>query len=169
MTGEKKMALGIAVLTVSDTRTEETDYSGGSLVANLISAGHVLAERKIITDDRYKVRSVLSQCIAAENVHVILMTGGTGFSRRDVTPEAVLPLLDKTIDGFGEMFRALSIAAVKSSTIQSRALAGMANNTVIFCLPGSTSACELAWTEIIAPQLDSNNKPCNFVAAIQGD
>jgi molybdenum cofactor biosynthesis protein B len=169
MASEKQMVLRIAVLTVSDTRNEETDHSGQALLDGLKGAGHMLAERKIITDDRYKIRAALSQWIADTDVHVILITGGTGFARRDVTPEAVLPLLDKTIDGFGEMFRALSITDVKSSTIQSRALAGMANRTVIFCLPGSTSACELAWREIIAPQLDSNNKPCNFVAAMQGD
>jgi len=167
--GEITMALRIAVLTVSDTRDEETDHSGQILVTHLENSGHLLAERAISTDDRYKVRAVLSQWIADANIHAILVTGGTGFARRDVTPEAVLPLLDKTIDGFGEMFRALSIADVKSSAIQSRALAGMANHTVIFCMPGSTSACELAWKEIIAPQLDSNNKPCNFVGVIQGD
>ena len=169
MVGEDMMALRIAVLTVSDTRNEATDHSGQTLVTHLENAGHLLADRAIITDDRYKVRAVLSQWIADETIHVVLVTGGTGFARRDVTPEAVLPLLDKTIDGFGEMFRALSIADVGSSTVQSRAVGGLANNTVIFCLPGSTGACELAWNKIIAAQLDSNNKPCNFVTAIQGD
>ena len=169
MVGEDMMALRIAVLTVSDTRNEATDHSGQALVTHLENAGHLLADRAIITDDRYKVRAVLSQWIADETIHVVLVTGGTGFARRDVTPEAVLPLLDKTIDGFGEMFRALSIADVGSSTVQSRAVGGLANNTVIFCLPGSTGACELAWNKIIAAQLDSNNKPCNFVTAIQGD
>jgi len=169
MTAKNQMTLQIAVLTVSDTRREETDHSGQTLINHLLAANHLLVDRRIITDDLYKVRAVLSQWIADDTVHAILVTGGTGFARRDVTPEAVMPLLDKTIDGFGELFRALSINAVGSSTIQSRALAGMANNTVIFCMPGSTSACDLAWDEIIAPQLDSNNKPCNFVSAIQGD
>ena len=169
MATDKQLGCRIAVLTVSDTRREDNDHSGQALINGLQGAGHTLAAREIVTDDLYKVRAVLSGWIADAAVHAILVSGGTGFSSRDVTPEAVRPLLDKTIEGFGEMFRALSIAEVKSSTIQSRALAGMANRTVIFCMPGSTSACELAWKEIIEPQLDSRNKPCNFVSVIQAD
>ncbi len=155
--------LNIAVLTVSDTRNEETDTSGGSLVDNLQSAGHHLVEKQIVIDDKYDIRAVLSRWIADKNVQVVLVTGGTGFTGRDTTPEAVTPLFDKTIEGFGELFRQVSFNEIGTSTIQSRALAGMANKTLIFCMPGSTNACRTAWDHIIQSQLDSRHKPCNFV------
>jgi molybdenum cofactor biosynthesis protein B len=155
--------LNIAVLTVSDTRNEETDTSGRSLVDNLQSAGHHLVEKQIVIDDKYDIRAILSRWIADKNVQVVLVTGGTGFTGRDTTPEAVAPLFDKTIEGFGELFRQVSFNEIGNSTIQSRALAGMANKTLIFCMPGSTNACRTAWDHIIQSQLDSRHKPCNFV------
>lgn len=155
--------LNIAVLTVSDTRNEETDTSGRSLVDNLQSAGHSLVEKQIVIDDKYDIRAILSRWIADKNVQVVLVTGGTGFTGRDTTPEAVSPLFDKTIEGFGELFRQVSFSEIGTSTIQSRALAGMANKTLIFCMPGSTNACRTAWDHIIQSQLDSRHKPCNFV------
>ena len=155
--------LNIAVLTVSDTRNEETDTSGRSLVDNLQSAGHHLVEKQIVMDDKYDIRAILSRWIADKNVQVVLVTGGTGFTGRDTTPEAVAPLFDKTIEGFGELFRQVSFNEIGNSTIQSRALAGMANKTLIFCMPGSTNACRTAWDHIIQSQLDSRHKPCNFV------
>lgn len=155
--------LNIAVLTVSDTRNEETDTSGRSLVDNLQSAGHHLVEKQIVIDDKYDIRAILSRWIADKNVQVVLVTGGTGFTGRDTTPEAVAPLFDKTIEGFGELFRQVSFNEIGTSTIQSRALAGMANKTLIFCMPGSTNACRTAWDHIIQSQLDSRHKPCNFV------
>lgn len=155
--------LNIAVLTVSDTRNEETDTSGRSLVDNLQSAGHHLVEKQIVIDDKYDIRAILSRWIADKNVQVVLVTGGTGFTGRDTTPEAVTPLFDKTIEGFGELFRQVSFNEIGTSTIQSRALAGMANKTLIFCMPGSTNACRTAWDHIIQSQLDSRHKPCNFV------
>jgi molybdenum cofactor biosynthesis protein B, proteobacterial len=155
--------LNIAVLTVSDTRNEETDTSGRSLVDNLQSAGHHLVEKQIVIDDKYDIRAILSRWIADKNVQVVLVTGGTGFTGRDTTPEAVAPLFDKTIEGFGELFRQVSFHEIGTSTIQSRALAGMANKTLIFCMPGSTNACRTAWDHIIQSQLDSRHKPCNFV------
>ncbi|MDD2343990.1 MAG: molybdenum cofactor biosynthesis protein B [Tolumonas sp.] len=157
------MPLNIAVLTVSDTRNEETDTSGRSLVDNLQSAGHHLVEKQIVIDDKYDIRAILSRWIADNNVQVVLVTGGTGFTGRDTTPEAVAPLFDKTIEGFGELFRQVSFNEIGTSTIQSRALAGMANKTLIFCMPGSTNACRTAWDHIIQSQLDSRHKPCNFV------
>ena len=155
--------LNIAVLTVSDTRNEETDTSGRSLVDNLQSAGHHLVEKQIVIDDKYDIRAILSRWIADKNVQVVLVTGGTGFTGRDTTPEAVAPLFDKTIEGFGELYRQVSFNEIGTSTIQSRALAGMANKTLIFCMPGSTNACRTAWDHIIQSQLDSRHKPCNFV------
>ncbi len=159
-------ALAVAVLTVSDTRNEDTDTSGKYLVEALQSAGHTLADKQIVRDDIYQIRAVLSRWIAEEPVKAVLITGGTGFSGRDSTPEAVLPLFDKVIDGFGEIFRAYSLQEIGSSTIQSRAIAGLANNTVIFCMPGSTGACKTAWINIIREQLDSEHKPCNFVGVL---
>lgn len=161
------MALDIAVLTVSDTRTADTDTSGQYLQDALLAAGHRCFDRQIVRDDIYQVRAVLSRWIADESVQAVLVTGGTGFSGRDSTPEAVAPLLDKTIDGFGEVFRALSLAEIGSSTVQSRALGGLANHTVIFCMPGSTGACRTAWTGIIRDQLDSRHRPCNFVGVLR--
>lgn len=157
------MPVNIAVLTVSDTRTEETDTSGKVLVECLTSTGHRLAEKVIITDDIYQIRAVVSRWIAAPNVDVALITGGTGITWRDVTPEAITPLLDKTIEGFGELFRAISYQEIKTSTLQSRAFAGIANGTLIFCVPGSTNACRTAWNNILKDQLDSRHAPCNFI------
>lgn len=154
--------LNLAVLTVSDTRGLEQDTSGQYLADSLSTAGHTLADRQIIPDDVDKIRTLVSGWIADPGMHGLLITGGTGFTLRDSTPEAVSPLLEKEITGFGELFRQLSYEDIGSSTIQSRALGGLANNTVIFCLPGSTGACRLAWEKIIAEQLDSRHKPCNF-------
>ena len=156
----------IAVLTVSDTRTPETDTSGQLLADSLESAGHKLADRKLIKDDVYQIRAIVSQWIASADVEAILITGGTGFSGRDTTPEAVTPLFDKQIEGYGELFRHISYRDIGTSTVQSRAVGGLANNTVIFCMPGSTNACRTAWDEIIREQLDSRHKPCNFVKLI---
>ena len=161
-------ALKVAVLTVSDTRTQETDTSGAFLEEALLDAGHDIADRQIVIDDVYQLRAIVSQWIAEPDVEVILTTGGTGFSGRDSTPEALAPLFDKTIDGFGEVFRALSLTEIGSSTVQSRALAGLANGTVIFCMPGSTGACRAAWEGVLRDQLDSEHKPCNFVGVLRG-
>lgn len=163
---ENFIALPVAVLTVSDTRNQETDTSGNFLVEALQAAGHTLADKQIVRDDIYQIRAVLSRWIADEQVKAVLVTGGTGFSGRDSTPEAVLPLFDKVIDGFGEIFRAYSLQEIGSSTIQSRAVAGLANNTVVFCMPGSTGACKTAWVNIIREQLDSAHRPCNFVGVL---
>lgn len=155
--------LNVAVLTVSDSRTLEQDTSGQYLADSLQEAGHHLADRQLITDDIYKIRAVISDWIADPEVHAVITTGGTGFYIRDSMPEAVSVLFDKKIDGFGEMFRLISKDEIGMSTIQSRAIAGMANNTVIFCLPGSSGACRTGWTKIINDQLDSRTGPCNFV------
>ena len=162
-------ALNVAVLTVSDTRTRDTDTSGQFLENALLEAGHNLADRTIVIDDIYRIRAVLSAWIADPDMHSILVTGGTGFSGRDSTPEAVLPLFDKTIEGFGEVFRALSFEEIGSSTVQSRALAGLANRTAVFCMPGSTGACKTAWNGLIRDQLDIDHRPCNFVKVLKGD
>ena len=161
-------ALKVAVLTVSDTRTQETDTSGAFLEEALREAGHEIADRQIVIDDVYQLRAIVSQWIADPEVEVILTTGGTGFSGRDSTPEALAPLFDKTIDGFGEVFRSLSHTEIGSSTVQSRALAGLANGTVIFCMPGSTGACRTAWECVLRDQLNSEHKPCNFVGVLRG-
>ncbi|QMV13801.1 molybdenum cofactor biosynthesis protein B [Vibrio spartinae] len=153
----------IAVLTVSDTRTEENDTSGGYLAEQLQQAGHQLVDKQIVVDDRYKIRAIVSQWIADEGVQVVLITGGTGFTSRDSTPEALTPLFDKQVEGFGELFRMVSYEEIGTSTIQSRALAGFANHTVIFAMPGSTGACKTAWTKIIGQQLDASHQPCNFM------
>jgi molybdenum cofactor biosynthesis protein B len=161
--------LNVAVLTVSDTRTRDTDTSGQFLEDALLEAGHNLADRTIVIDDIYRIRSVLSAWIADPDMHSVLVTGGTGFSGRDSTPEAVLPLFDKTIEGFGEVFRTLSFEEIGSSTVQSRALAGLANRTAIFCMPGSTGACKTAWNGLIRDQLDIDHRPCNFVKVLKGE
>lgn len=158
--------VNVAVMTVSDTRTPANDTSGDVLANSLREAGHHVADRKIVKDDIYQIRAVLSQWIADANIQAVITTGGTGFSGRDSTPEAIAPLFDKHIEGFGELFRAVSYTEIGSSTIQSRALAGLANNTVIFCVPGSTNACKTAWEKIIKEQLDSRHKPCNFVGVL---
>lgn len=159
--------LPIAVLTVSDTRDLSSDTSGDYLTEALQAAGHVLADRRLVQDDIYAIRAVLSAWIAYSGIAAILISGGTGFSGRDSTPEAARVLFDKTIDGFGELFRQVSRAEIGTSTIQSRALAGLANRTLIFCLPGSTGACRTAWQEIIVPQLDNRTRPCNFVPQLK--
>jgi molybdenum cofactor biosynthesis protein B len=161
--------LNVAVLTVSDTRTRDTDTSGQFLEDALLEAGHNLADRTIVIDDIYRIRAVLSAWIADPDMHSVLVTGGTGFSGRDSTPEAVQPLFDKTIEGFGEVFRALSFEEIGSSTVQSRALAGLANRTAIFCMPGSTGACKTAWNALIRDQLDIDHRPCNFVKVLKGE
>lgn len=155
--------LHIAVMTVSDTRTESSDRSGQYLVDQLQQAGHHLIEKAIVPDNIYQIRAVVSRWIVEPTVQVVLTTGGTGLTGRDGTPEAVQPLLDKEITGFGELFRYLSYAEIKTSTIQSRALAGVANGTYLFCLPGSTGACRTAWEQILRDQLDYRHLPCNFV------
>ncbi|HET9032602.1 MAG TPA: molybdenum cofactor biosynthesis protein B [Dokdonella sp.] len=154
--------LTLCVLTVSDSRTAANDTSGDYLVEVLKEAGHRLHERDIVKDNRYQMRAIVSQWIANDSVHGILITGGTGFTGRDSTPEAIEPLLDKLMPGFGEMFRAVSIEEIGTSSLQSRAFAGLANQTFIFCLPGSTSACRTAWEKIIESQLDARTKPCNL-------
>ncbi len=162
-------SIGIAVLTVSDTRTLETDSSGQLLVDSLLQEGHRLVDRQIVIDDIYKIRAVLSDWIAHADVQAVLVTGGTGFTGRDSTPEAVAVLFDKKVEGFGELFRQLSFDEIGTSTVQSRALAGLSNGTVIFCLPGSTNACKTGWSKIIRDQLDSTYKPCNFVGVLKTD
>ena len=161
-----KTPLNIAVLTVSDTRNETSDTSGQYLVESLRAAGHSLVEKVIEPDDIYRLRAVVSRWIAAPEIHVVLVTGGTGFSGRDSTPEALLPLFDKVIEGFGETFRALSLQEIGSSTLQSRAIGGLANRTVVFCMPGSTGACRTGWEGIIRDQLDSSFGPCNFASIV---
>lgn len=157
------VSLRIAVLTISDTRTEETDTSGTVLADRLTGKGHILADKRIVKDNIYEIRAVLSRWIADPEVRAVITTGGTGLTSRDGTPEAVLPLLDKEIAGFGEMFRAISFEEIKTATLQSRALAGVANGTYIFCLPGSSGACKTGWDNLIEAQLDYRTKPCNFV------
>ena len=154
--------LNIAVMTVSDTRTQETDKSGGKLKSLLEAAGHRSAEQAIVPDDIYRIRAEISRWIADPEIQVVITTGGTGLTGRDGTPEAVGPLLDKLIDGFGEMFRSLSWRDINTSTLQSRCLAGVANGTYIFCLPGSTGACKTGWDELIEKQLDYRTRPCNL-------
>ena len=154
--------LNIAVLTVSDTRTEETDKSGRVLQEGAEEAGHKVVAKVIVKDDVYQMRAIFSRWIADPDVHAILSTGGTGIASRDSTPEAVIPLLDKPIEGFGELFRAVSMEEIGASAIQSRAFAGLANQTLIFCLPGSTGACRTGWSKILQPQLDHRTRPCNF-------
>lgn len=167
MSNERQfLPLNIAILTVSDSRVDENDTSGDKLVELLQADGHNLAEKKIVADDRYQIRSVISKWIADDNVSAIITTGGTGLTGRDGTPEAVLPLVDKVIDGFGEVFRMLSYEKIKTSTIQSRAMAGVANGTFIFCLPGSTGACKDGWSMLISSQLDYRTRPCNLVELI---
>lgn len=157
------IALNIAVLTISDSRTDADDISGKTLVERIEKSGHHVYIKKIVPDDLYAIRAVISNWIVEKNIHAILTTGGTGVTGRDGTPEAVVPLLDKTLDGFGEVFRMLSYQQIKTSTLQSRAVAGVANGSYIFCLPGSSSACRTAWDDLIKAQLDSRTKPCNLV------
>jgi len=157
------IALKIAILTISDSRTEADDISGKILVERVQQEGHQLYQKKIAADNIYQIRAVVSGWIADDDVNVVLTTGGTGVTGRDGTPEAVAPLLDKVLDGFGEVFRMISYGDIKTSTIQSRAIAGVANATYIFCLPGSSGACASAWDELIKEQLDHRTQPCNLV------
>jgi len=163
MSEREFVPVNICIMTVSDSRTEETDTSGKALVDRLTADGHRLVEKSIVKDDVYKIREILSKWIAAAEVHVVITTGGTGLTGRDITPEAVRPLLDKEIEGIGELFRWISYQDIKTSTVASRALGGTANGTFIFCLPGSTGACRTGWDDIIGPQLDYRNSPCNMV------
>jgi molybdenum cofactor biosynthesis protein B len=162
-TSTARRFVSVAVLTVSDSRTVQTDTSGDYLQAALEQEGHQLGDRKLVIDDVYLMRAVVSAWIADPAIEVVLTTGGTGFTGRDSTPEALSPLFDKRIEGFGELFRQLSFDEIGTSTVQSRCLAGLANNTAIFCLPGSTGACKTGWQGIIRQQLDSTHQPCNFV------
>ena len=163
MTDIPNTPLTIALLTISDTRTEANDTSGDLLNDCIRSANHRLADRVIIKDDVYQIRAKVAAWIASPEVQVIISTGGTGFSGRDSTPEAVTPLFDKTIVGFGELFRQVSYDEIGSSTIQSRCVGGLANKTLVFCLPGSNNACQTGWNKILNEQLDSRHKPCNYV------
>ena len=166
MAGNKPQAefvpLNIAVVTVSDTRTEESDTSGQYLQTAAREAGHKILSKHIVKDDIYKLRALIAALIADDATHVILVTGGTGFTKRDNTVAAVTPLLDSHIDGFGELFRQVSFEEIGTSTIQSRAFAGLSNSTAVCCMPGSTAACKTAWGRIINSQLDSRHRPCNF-------
>ncbi|MEZ9199412.1 molybdenum cofactor biosynthesis protein B [Shewanella sp. 10N.286.54.B9] len=161
------LPLNIAILTLSDSRNIETDTSGQFLENALLEAGHNLADRQIIKDDKYQIRSVISQWVASENVQVIITTGGTGFTERDNTPDAVKPLFDRDIEGFGELFRYITYTELGTSTVQSRALGGIANKTAIFCLPGSTGACKTGWNKVLKEQLDATHRPCNFVMHVK--
>ena len=162
MTSADFQSLAICVLTVSDSRTLAEDTSGDFLVQALTEAGHRVVERTLLPDDRYKLRAIISKWIADDGIDGILVTGGTGFTGRDSTPEALLPLLDKDMPGFGELFRAVSVEEIGTSALQSRAFAGLANGTFLFALPGSTSACRTAWDKILRAQLDARTKPCNL-------
>ena len=155
--------VNIAVLTISDTRTESDDKSGDAIVNRVVEAGHQLHQKRIVPDDMYQIRAAVSTWVADAEIQVIITTGGTGVSGRDGSPEAIAPLLDKTLDGFGEMFRVLSYDDIGTSTLQSRALAGVVNGTYIFVLPGSPGAVKLAWEKLISHQLDYRTRPCNLV------
>lgn len=158
--------LNIAILTVSDTRTEENDTSGHYLMQAINDEGHTLADKAIVTDNKYELRALVSKWIADDNINVIISTGGTGFIGTDTTPEALSVLFDQHIEGFGELFRHISYQEIGTSTVQSRALGGIANKTAIFCLPGSTGACKTGWHGILKEQLDGSHKPCNFVGML---
>ena len=160
------ISLAIAVLTVSDSRTQATDKSGGLLVERLEAAGHRLAEKRIVPDDKYAIRAAVSGWIADPDVDVVISTGGTGVTGRDGTPEAVSALLDKHIDGFGEMFRTISYEEIGTSSLQSRCIAGVSNGCYVFCLPGSRNACATGWDKIVSFQLDHRTRPCNLVELI---
>jgi molybdenum cofactor biosynthesis protein B len=155
--------VNFAVLTVSDTRSLEEDRSGAALTERIAAAGHTLADRAIVADDEKKIRKIVKKWIADPGIDVVITTGGTGFTGRDVTPEAIEPLFDKRMDGFSVLFHKVSFDKIGTSTIQSRATAGLANETFVFCLPGSPGACRDAWDEILAKQFDYRQRPCNFV------
>ncbi|MCE9682496.1 molybdenum cofactor biosynthesis protein B [Halomonas alkalisoli] len=160
------LPLSMAVLTVSDTRDFDQDGSGDLIRSSLVEAGHKLVERRIVPDDIYRIRAVVSCWVSRSDIQVIIVNGGTGFTPRDTTPEALMPLFDRTVDGYGELFRQLSYHTIGTSTIQSRAVAGVANRTLIFTMPGSPKACATAWNGILAEQLDARTRPCNFVAMV---
>ncbi len=159
----KFVPLNIAVLTVSDTRKLDDDRSGDTLQSRLIKAGHLLAARAIVTDDRDAIQKQVKLWVQDDGIDIIISTGGTGFTGRDVTPESVEPLFDKRMDGFSELFHRISFDKIGTSTIQSRATAGLCGTTFVFCLPGSPGACKDAWDGILEPQLDYRHMPCNFV------
>ena len=160
-------ALRIAVLTVSDRRDASDDTSGDYLREAVTEAGHQVLDRAIVADNLYRIRAVVSSWIASADVQVVIVNGGTGFNSKNSTPEALLPLFDRAIEGFGEVFRMLSWEEIGSSTLQSRAVAGLANQTLIFAMPGSTSACRTAWERIICEQLDARTRPCQFVSHLK--
>jgi molybdenum cofactor biosynthesis protein B len=164
MTEESRafVPLAIAILTVSDSRKEENDTSGQTLAARVCDAGHRVVDKRIVPDNIYRIRAVVSDWIADPEVQVVITTGGTGVTGRDGTPEAISVLFDKTLEGFGEIFRSISFQEIATSTIQSRAIAGVANGTYLFCLPGSTGACRTGWDQLISAQLDSRTRPCNL-------
>jgi len=164
-----KISLKVAVLTVSDTRSQKTDKSGGFLKQAVVNDGHQVVTNQIIKDDIQIIHNQVAEWIESADVQVILITGGTGFAPRDVTPDAIEPLFERDIPGFGELFRYISYKEIGTSTIQSRATAGMANRTLIFAMPGSTGACRTAWTQILSEQLNSTHKPCNFVSLLKPD
>lgn len=159
--------LNLAILTVSDSRTMDNDSSGRLIAERATGAGHRVVARELCHDERYLLRAIFSHWIADAGIQVVISTGGTGVTGRDNTPEALEPLLDKRIEGFGELFRALSFEEIGASTIQSRTLAGLANATLLFCLPGSTNACRTAWDGILGPQLDRRTQPCNFARLLE--
>jgi len=158
--------LTFAILTISDTRTLENDRSGAYLLEAVTQAGHRLIDRQWVEDNRYIIRAIVSPWIADPSIQVILTTGGTGIAPRDTTPEAIQPLLDRDLPGFGELFRWLSYPEIGCATLQSRAFAGLANDTLLFCLPGSTGACRTAWEQILQHQLNAETPPCNFVSLL---
>ena len=162
MEADTFVVLNFAVLTISDTRTEATDKSGRVLAEGLQVAGHRLVTKAIVPDNIYQIRAIVSTWIAEDTIQAILTTGGTGVTGRDRTPEALQPLFDKEIPGFGEIFRMVSFAEIGTATLQSRAIAGVANGTYIFCLPGSTGACRTGWNKLLKDQFDACHKPCNF-------
>ena len=164
MSEKEIVPVSVAVMTVSDSRTEDDDTSGDALVERLTAESHKLADRCIIADDIYKIRETISRWIVSADVDVIITTGGTGLTGRDITPEAIRPLLDKEIEGVGELFRQVSYEEIGTSTLASRAFGGVVNGTFVFCLPGSTGACRTGWDKVIGPQLDSRTRPCNIVA-----
>ncbi|RTZ40695.1 molybdenum cofactor biosynthesis protein B [Candidimonas sp. SYP-B2681] len=161
-TSKPAVSLSCAVLTISDTRDTNNDTSGDYLVESVIAAGHRCEKRGISQGNLYEIRKVISDWIADDAIQIILTNGGTGFTHQKSTAEAIIPLLDLTIAGFGELFRQLSYLEIGTSALQSDAFAGSANNTLIFCMPGSTNACKTAWEKIIKEQLDSTHRPCNF-------
>jgi molybdenum cofactor biosynthesis protein B len=166
MSDAQFLPLKFAILTISDSRSEADDKSGNWLYDAVLKAGHQVVEKRIVKDDVYQMRATFSRWIADPEVQVILSTGGTGVTGRDSTPEAVAPLLDKHIEGFGELFRQLSFEEIGASTLQSRCIGGLANATFVFCLPGSSGACRTGWDKILKPQLDLRTKPCNFAMLV---